>query len=300
MTHTALGGVLLALCCAAAGADTVTLHSGVQVHGKVMKQDETGVTLDVGGRQMRYPADSVASVEANDRAGTLDREALRQRAAEREAAMLELTGLTAEERRRVQELMQQMLSPEDRVANDAREALVAMNARTDVFKYLAHYVGGLTPRFVAPVLDALVLLNPEKARPVLRQEALNVDGGVRAKALRVLAQIGDRESVRLLCRGLVDHTYEVQVAAAEAAGHLKMREATPLLMANLVAGDRRIENAALLALRQVWHGEVAVEEMTTYEAWREFWKQASASVPNAPSPTAVEPLVEPGTRFYDE
>ena len=289
-----------ALCAATAGADTLTLHSGVQVHGKIVQQDDTTIVLDVGGRQVRYPVDTVAATETNDRSGVLDVEALRQRAAAREAEMVALTGLNAEEGRRVKDLMQRMLSTDDRVAMDARQALVTMGAKKDVFKYLAHYVQGLSPRFVAPVLDALVLLNPNQARPILREQTGNVDAGVRAKALALLGRVKDSDSAGLMCRGLVDHTEEVRIAAAEALGMVGAKEATPLLLANLDAADRRVQNSATLALRQVWSGEANAAELEAAESWREFWTGKAGLVPNAVSATGVMPLVEPEARFVDE
>lgn len=298
VSHALLLGV--AWCVATAGADTLTLLSGVQVHGKIVQQDDAAFVLDVGGRQIRYPANAVAKSETNDRTGVLDKEALRRRAAEREAEMLALTGLTAAERRRVKALMQEMLSEDNRVATEARQTLVTMGESKDVFKYLEHYVQGLSPRFVAPVLDALVLLNPDKSRPILRDQASNVDAGVRAKALSLLGRVKDADSIRLICRGLVDHADEVKVAAAEALAALGAEEATPLLLANLSAADRRVQNSALTALRQVWSGETPAAELESADSWREFWKAKADSVPDAVSATGVQPLVEPGAQFVDE
>lgn len=290
----------MVLCASTAGADTLTLHSGVQVHGKIVQQDDSTIILDVGGRQVRYSVDAVAMLEENDHTGALDKEALRQRAEQRQAELLELTGLTGDERRRVKDLMQQMLSTDDRVATDARQDLVAMGESKDVFKYLAHYVEGLSPRFVAPVLDALVLLDPVKSRPIVREQATSVDAGVRAIALLLLARIKDEESTGLMYRGLVDHTDDVRIAAAEALGMMEVQEATPLLLANLDAADRRVQNSAMLALRKVWNEESQAAEMDSSEAWREFWNTKAGLVPNAVSTTGVMPLVEPGVRFVDE
>lgn len=288
-----------AVCAATAGADTLTLNSGVQVHGKIVQQDDQTIVLDVNGRQITYPAANVASTETNERTGALDVAALRQRAAEREAEMLELTGLTGEERRKVRALMQQMLHEDDRIATAAREELVAMGQSNDVFKYLEHYIGGLSPRFAAPVLHAMALLDPARSRPVLREQASNADAEVRATALTLLGRIKDKESASLICRGLVDHADEVRIAAAEALGMLQATEATPLLLANLDAADRRVQNSAMLALKRVWAG-ASPAEMENAESWRAFWKEKSNLVPNAVSPAGVMPLVEPGTRFVDE
>ena len=283
-----------------AAADTITLHSGVQVHGKIVQQDEKAIVLEVGGRTVRYAPETVALTETNDKTGVLDKEALRQRAAEREAEMLALTGLTAAERRTVNKLMQESLSDDDRVAASARDALIELGKTKPVFKYLSHYVQGLTPRYVPPVLEVLVTLNADEARLVLREQAASIDESVRAKALALLGRIKDGVRKVLLCRVLVDHTDVVRIAAAEAVGVIGAKEATPLLVANVGAADRRVQNSALTALRQIWGGDGDVAALESPESWQQFWESKAGNVPNAIPASGVVPLVEAGTQFVDE
>ena len=284
----------------AALGDTLYLKSGVRIDGKVAKQQDDKIVLDVGGRRTVYRASEVLRVEENDKTGGFDKEKLKAQALQRAQELYQKTGLTAEQRSKVRALMAYLQSPDPAVATEARNKLVAMGKQVDLIKYFEYHVPSLSPRFMAGVLEVVFALDKKRAMGMLKEQVENPDAATRAKALELMGQAKKLADPALIARGLVDYAYEPRQAAALALGLLEEKRATPALIANLSAPDARVQNACRRALQRIWSTPENVVNFGTAEEWGQFWQQHSAEVSPPFTVSSLKPLVKQGVLFVDE
>ncbi|HOZ48624.1 MAG TPA: hypothetical protein PLO37_19980 [Candidatus Hydrogenedentes bacterium] len=284
----------------AALADTVYMKNGVQIHGKVISQDDKRIVLQIGDRKVTVRTNEAAKIEENEKTGKLDRQVMLERARQREEEMTEITGLTPEQRTRVKAVMQLLLSEDPNVRVDGQRKLVALAQEMDVFTFFAHYLPMMLPRFIPGVLDVMAAIQPENTIPILREQVLNVDAGARAKSLELIARLGDVEGIPLAARGLLDHEPLVQIAAAAALGQLRAKEATPVFIEAMKGFDVRVNNACREALSGMWSTpEQRVDHFNAGD-WQAFWETRANSVASPLQPFLLEPLVPAGSCFVDE
>jgi HEAT repeat protein len=164
------------------------------------------------------------------------------------------------------------------------------------YRYLEMQRRDILPSKLAPLLEVMFELNPEGMRETLKETASSTSETARAASLRCLGELRDRSSLELMKGGMADEFPEVRIAAAHGIGALGAREATPVLLNALKAGDLRVQNAARTALSSLWT-ELGQPPLSFPQdsGWQEFWKAKAADTPGAWDANAIEPLVPPGT-----
>jgi len=281
--------------------DTVYLKNGVQIHGKIISQDDKVIRMQIGDRKTAVRVSETVRTEENDKTGKVDLREARRRAEERNQELTERTGLDAKQRARVEQALSLLGRRDDPNAQaEGRRLLLALAQEMDVYRYLEHTLVGMLPYYVPGVLEVMVTLNPLRALPHVRNEVFSAYAPSRATALTLLARMQDREAVGWMVQGLLDHEWVVCVAAANAIGALGVREATPVLLENLKAFDLRIQNSSRSALENLWSTPDNPVHFAQRSDWEAFWQAQAPDVPNAYDVRQVEPLVPEGTQFQDE
>lgn len=288
------------LLCATLYADTVYLKNGVQVDGVVVSESSDHVRLRIGNRESVFRGSEILRIEKNEKKGGLDLEKLKVEAAEKEKEMQEKTGLTAQERVRVSQLLGRMTSQNEDERVRGKNELLAMGKEADLFRYFEVWLPSMLPRFIPGVLEILCELNPRRARPLLLSQVEHPDALTRAAAIRLLGEIGDTGSADIIARGLVDPSAQVRVAAAYALGALRLKEATPLLLAAWNDPELRVQKTCRESLKWIWSTQENPVEYDNIADWEAFWMSKAGSVSSKYDIAKLKPLVEPGTTFMDE
>ncbi len=283
-----------------AEGDTVMLKSGVRINGTIVHQDDDTVRIRIGDREQTYPATKIAVLEENDHTGKLDPAELIRRGEQRAAELFRETGLTADQRREVKELMYELQSTDSDIHDNAKRSLVKFHKKVPLHKYFAWWLPGLSPRFVPGVLEIMGEIAPDRAAQVAASHVTDADATSRAMALTVLAKTAGLEKLDIIARGAVDPESEVRIAASRALGQMKAREATPLLIENVDAPDPHLVNVARAALRHTWSTDTRPIDFETKADWQSFWDQKKSTVESPLTQVAMLPLVEPGAVFEDE
>ncbi len=280
-------------------ADTFFLRSGVPVHGRLVRTDETHYYVQSGEREIRLLRTDVARIEENDNDGTLDRDAIEQRLEERERELYERTGLTREERDAIQELVRLLDDNDPVTSGDARRKLTAMAEDARVFGYIESLLPAILPVYLPTLLRVLAQADSAKALVVMRDYVSYPEQNTRASAVELLGVLRDESALPLMMRGLLDHEPVVRLAACTALAAIGAKEATPLLLANYNHPDLRVESYVREALSIIWNIDDAEEQgLTSKEDWEALWNENSLDVIITVDTSTLEPLVEPGTRFH--
>lgn len=289
---------VLALWAGAAMADTLYLKNGVRVHGVVTERPDGIYKVQSGRNTVVYRPSEVERIERNDRDGSLDMEELRARWAEHDARMTERTGLTADQRRRVKDLMYQLQTDDEAKRHAVREKLIAMSEEMDVFGYLAYRFPEVSDRLSPYVLEAMFAVNPGQARAHVRDGATHVYYGTRAMAIELLARMRDAESEELILRGLADHSPEVVIAALYSLAQLGAKRSTPVMIELLAYPDLRVTNAARESLQALWRQELGDAPPGKVSEWTAFWQQQDGS--SELKLAGLAPLIPEEWEFQDE
>ncbi len=291
-------GLVLTLCAGTAAADTIHLNNGVSVDGTV-KQRDGYIEVDAGGRKVFYRDNEIASIEKNEKTGKID---LAERYAywqTEEEEMLRKTGLTAEQRRRVGELIDELpKDPATRMA--AREKLMALQSEMNVYRYLAFLLPHASHFQVPALLEAMAYLDSSQAIQVLRAATQNNYFEARAKAIELLGGLTHKASVDLISRGLADDKTEVQIQAAYALARIGAQEATPALIDLLKHPDLRVSNASRESLRALWPDQLGDGSQMSVDEWTAIWKGNEASVSGRIQLALLQPLVVAEEEFQNE
>lgn len=282
-----------------APADTVLMQNGSSVDGKILSRTDTQIRIQVNDQEVTVPVADVASAEINDKraAPPVDPAELDRRAAEHDKELVEQTGLDFEQRAGVDELLQIFFLGGEELAQSARRGLLEM-AKTDKspYRYIKMRLPEINPDKLAPILEVMFEMKPEDMRETLMQTAHSQSASARAASLRCLAKLRDKSSLELMKSGMTDEDPDVRIAAVHGIEALGVREATPMLLQLMKAGDMRVQNAARDALSLLWTeaGQPAPSFLQN-TGWDEFWKTKATGVPDAWSADTAEPLVPPGT-----
>lgn len=276
-----------------AWADTIRFKDGSTMDGVVSRPDDATIAVQSGKARLTFPADTVASIEANDKTG--DSASLANIAGKQHAQQLdERTGLNRAQRDEVRRVVEGLWSPDERVRNEARAQLVAMNKQMPVYRFLEQYVGYAKGAIVPEILKTLSEIDPQQTRGIVIGQTQNTDPGCRAKALDLMASQGNPEDVDTVARGLVDMEPDVRIAAANALARMGDARATPALIENVASADPRVRNAARSALAAIWKekggGGLAEADAA---AWQRFWSDNARQVQQPIDNAALEPLVTP-------
>ena len=272
----------------AATADTLYLKTGITVHGKVTDRGNGVVELETGGRTVLYRSKDVVSVEKNSKTGVRTSEEIETRVEIRLAEMERLTGLTLEQRNRVDRLIGELATSSPSQVQKIRDTFVQLHSDWGLTQYFKW-----TFRYSKPpwLLVAMVWVSPGEAIPILQEAAENPFFETRARAIELLGRLGHRESTSLIARGLVDHKFDVKLAAVYALGNLGSTAATPALVEMIGQPDIKLSNASRESLAAIWQGEVGEDPPQTVTEWNTFLE--GKSLGSSISLTNLEPLIPP-------
>lgn len=298
--YTLASAGFLAVCPLTVHADTIHMKNGIEIEGIVQSQDDVKTLVKVDTRDIVLRTDEIESIEKNEKTGAIDRAKLQEDAAKRDAELTQLTGLDAAQRIRVKNAMQLLAAPDPNTQSKGVRDLVALSKEMSVYRYLEYCLPSLLPRFTPGVLEAMLIMDPVKTVPHLRDETGNIDGPSRGKAIELIGRAKDADGVGLVVRGLVDHVPEIRVLAAQSLAMMQTKAATPALIGNLKAVDKRVQAAALDALKVIWSVDGQPAPQTSIDDWNALWQSQSASVGAAFRPEDLQPLVAPGAQFVDE
>lgn len=278
----------------AAGADTVYLTNGVEFDGVVtpVPEDPELFRVTAGERSLVYRASEIDRIEKNEKTGKQTNEEIMARWQEQDKLLTEQTGLTADQRRLVQELMFELISDNASKRLAVREKLVALQKEFDAYKYLASEWVGVSILIAPNLLEVLTFMDSSRAIELLEEAAVNNYYGTRSMALDLLGRLGETNSKDLVARGMVDHKQEVQISAVYALAAMKVREATPALIGLLPNQDKRVSNASKEALQALWADVLPDPKPSTVDDWTALWNgQEKSSTPIELA--GLEPLSNP-------
>ncbi|MBI1318404.1 MAG: hypothetical protein GC168_05550 [Candidatus Hydrogenedens sp.] len=275
-----------------ASADTIYLNNGVEIDGIVKDRGDGIFEVEAGGRKVIYRASEVGSIEKNDKTGKLDMEEVRRQVAAQKQALEEETGLTEQQRDRVDELITGLRGADGGQRGKIQDTLVQLQADWGIAKYV-NYLFQVS--YNASLLEAAVWVSPGDAMPYLRAGVEHPNGEVRAKAIELLGRLGDRDSASLIARGLVDHIFDVKLSAIYALSEMNIRKATPAMIDMLTQPDVKLANAAREGLALMWKAELGDTPPDSATGWKEFWE--AHRVADAIALEGLEPLVTPDLEF---
>jgi len=285
-------GVLLAAAALQASADTLYLTNGVVIDGIVRDRGDGIFEVQADQLKVIYRADEIASIEKNDKTGALDLEAVKREVEAAKAELEALTGLTEQQRDRVDALITDLRGAEATERANIRDTLVNLHADWGIAKYI-NYLFGFS--YSASLLEAAVWVDPGTAIPFLTHGVTHPHSEVRAKAIELLGRIGHRQSAALIARGLPDHSYDVRISAIYALAEISARQATPALISMMGQPDIKLSNAARDALKGLWQAEVGDAVPDGVTAWKEFWEKNK--IGDAIEYESLEPLILPEQEF---
>lgn len=283
----------LAAASAAAFADTLTLTNGSTVDGKVKVNSDGIYEVDAGGNLVFYRPDEVTKHEQNERDGTLNMDEIKAQVEAVQAKLTEQTGLTLEQRNRVDDLLNRIRSGSPSGKLDAKDQLVKMNQEVSLLKYLDHWLDSAPS---PELLEAVFLVQQGASAPKMEKMLTHDNPLCRATAIELLAKMGKKDDIPQLARGLADHKLEVRLAAIYAMAALGVKEASPALAQMTADMEMKVSNASKQALGILWKTELAGKETPgDSAAWEAFVKQQAPG--GAFKLSDLKPLVEPGTEF---
>jgi hypothetical protein len=291
---------LIVLCLGAAAmtapghADTLYLQGGITVDGVVKVRPDGVYEVNTAGRTVFYRPEEVERHETNDKTGHLDMDAVKAGVQARLAELERETGLTAEQRARVNDFLNRLESGTASTRLDARDRLVAMNQEISIVRYLKT----LFDQLITPsLLEAIYYVSPSECVPELERGVMHSNYLCRAKAIDLLALMVHRPSAPLVARGLADHKLEVKLSAAYALAKLGERAASPALVELKGQPDVKLANASQEALQALWASELpqggAVPK--TVSEWNAFLE--GRSIDGAFGLASLEPLIMPEEEF---
>jgi sRNA-binding regulator protein Hfq len=283
-----------------AAADTIYLNNGVRFDGVVTQLPDGNYRVNVGERVLIYRAEEIDRIEQNDRTGHFNWSDARERWAKQDAELQELTGLNAEQRKRVRELLYDLQITEDSRRMVARDELLAMQTQIDIFPYLQFRLDEVSHRLSPWVLEAMYYISPQRALPHLRRNTEHVFYGTRQKAIELLGRMEHTESAPLIARGLVDHNFDVRAEAALSLARLSARYATPALIETMIHPDMRVSQAAHQALQTLWHASLGESTPQTVNEWNDVWEQHSSTYDNPLELSTLTSFILPEHEFMDE
>ena len=254
------------------------------------------LTVRVGKRRVRLREDEIQLIEANDRDGSVNLDEAREEAKRRDEELSAKTGLNYKQRLEVDTALEMLCSDAEDLSADGRRRLVELQKAHDTLPYLLLFFSDMYPKKRARLLPLVFEFDPEKARPLLSQNACDPEVSLRAECLELLAKVTGHSpaEVELLVRGLADPEGAVRMAACRGLAAARSRAATPMLVQALRGSDLRIQNLSRDALSAAWSAQEAPVRFEKADEWDAFWKERAASVPTPYLPGQVAPLVEPG------
>lgn len=283
-------------------SDTIHLRGGIPIDGVVEVKIGDVYTVRTGNRKIMLQEEEIVTVEKNDRDGSLDLEAIKEEARRHDEELVNLTGLNAAQRMEVDMALEMLYSDNEEMSNDGRRRLLAMREKVDIYPYMAHIFPDMHPANMAKALLLMFELDPEKVRPLLSERATHPEENLRAACVRLLGKVPSPtpSELELMVRGLADHQETVRAAASNGLVSAPCREATPMLIRVMQAGNPVVDFPAKAALGAAWSIPGQTVSHDNWKDWLAFWQEHAAQVPLAYDPERIVPLVEPGVTFQNE
>lgn len=283
-------------------ADTIHLKGGIPIDGVVEVKIGDVYTVRTGNRKIMLHEEEILTVESNDRDGSLNLEVIKEEVRRRDEELVNLTGLNAVQRMEVDMALEMLYSDNEEMSNDGRRKLLAMREKVDIYPYMAHIFPDMHPANMARALLIMFELASEKVRPLLSERATHPEENLRAACVRLLGEVPSPTpaELELMVRGLADHQETVRVAACNGLTLVGCREATPMLIRVMRAGNPVVDIPAKAALSAAWSSPEQAVSFDDLKGWSTFWQEHAAQVPLAYDPERVVPLVEPGVTFQNE
>ncbi len=300
MTKLRMGVLAMALMAGVAAADTLTLNTGVSFDAVVTEMPDGNYSVNAGGHVLIYQKSDVTAIEKNDRTGALNLDEVKARWAEKDKELTEQTGLNADQRATVDQLIAQLVGAEDSQILDVRNKLTTLQKEMDVFRYLAFAYRDMSQLMAPIALDILFRLDPKRSLPTLRDSAKHPYFEVRRKAVECLGLERNPEDVKLIAQGLVDGSLEVRIMAAYSMANAGAKEATPALIESLKHPDMRVGNASRESLEALWKAEMGDPKPRSVDEWTAFWTAHSGGLPAPITLDGLEPLIPPEREFQNE
>ncbi len=275
-------------------ADTLHLDAGITVDGIVKVRPDGIFEVEAGGRKVLYRPEEVLQHEKNDRTGHLNMDEVKAQVAEELARLERETGLNAEQRARVDELVIRLESGSATSQLDARERLVAMNQEVSIVRYIK----SMFDQLITPaLLEAIAHVAPSDCIEQLERGVKHSNYLCRAKAIDLFAQKGYAPAAPLVARGLADHKLEVNLSAAYALAKMNERAATPALIELLSQPDLKLSNASQQALETLWKSEIPADAPApkTVSEWNALI--SGKSISGAFTLSSLQPLIAPDEEF---
>jgi len=274
-----------------AHGDTIWFKDGTSLDGKVSQPNVNVYVLEVKNGSMHFQASTVARWEENDKMGEYNMYVMSPRQRAHEEQRQEMTGLTPEEIEELFQIMEPLGSDDPADVDRAKQALLAKHGEKDIFKFLKAAMRDMTYKYRPAVMDVMSEIDPERARPVLAEQARDPFTENRAKALELLGTVGTKDDLETIARGVVDQDPVVGMAAAESLAKLGDRAATPALLEGLRSTDRRVQNTSQEALSRLWANAGAPADSSSPADWQAFWQSQSSSVDKPVRVANLSPLV---------
>lgn len=283
----------LVLACGAASADTLTLTNGATVDGKVKQRSDGLYEVSAGGNLVIYRPEEVVQLETNDRDGTLNLDEVREQVRAEQERLLKETGLTQEQRDRVDDLLNRMQSGSPAERLEARERMMKLNQEVSILRYLKYWFTNLiTPALLESIYD----VSPADCIDELERGVTHANYACRAKAIELLATMGHADSTDLIARGLVDHSFDVQLATIYALAKLGSKKSSNALLEMMAKPDVKLGNASQEALALLWISELGGQTPPkSVSEWKEFLSKQNFQ--GGYTITELEPLILPEEEF---
>lgn len=288
-----LSALIATLLCGAAVADTLTLTNGATVDGKVKQRSDGLYEVDAGGNIVVYRPEEVVQLESNDRDGYLNLDEVREQVRLEQERLATETGLTQEQRDRVDDLLNRLQSGSAAERLEARERLVKLNQEVSVIKYLKYWFTNLiTPA----LLEAIFYVAPADCLDELHRGVTHENYECRSKAIDLLATMGHADSADLIARGLIDHAFDVQLSAIYALAKLGSKESSTALLEMMAKPDVKLGNASQQALEALWKNELEGQTVPkSVTEWKDFLSKSRFQ--GGYTITELEPLILPEEEF---
>jgi hypothetical protein len=276
----------------AATADTLYLKNGARVNGQVVKKEDGSYNFVVEGRKMMYRASEVISHEENSLTGSEYKTRAQERKVEREKKAYQKTGLTAEQRAEIMRIIRLFNSNNVEVVHKHEKELIALGRKMNILPYLGSILPSLTQSTYPPTLNVFSVLAPKSTTAnALAAAAEHPAAVIRQHAITMMANVNDPKLTKIAIRGLVDPDQNVQLAAVNTVGTLRIQAASPALIELL---DRKWMSAGKSiqqSLEMMWAESSQVPSNGKSGDWKEFWDQNKTKVQKPIRLSDLTPLI---------
>ncbi|GMW00050.1 MAG: hypothetical protein AMXMBFR84_11880 [Candidatus Hydrogenedentota bacterium] len=274
-------------------ADTVHFKDGRTLEGITSQPNPNCVAISMGQSKVIFSMEDVDRIEKNDKTGEgYDLASVSPMAVQHLKMMEEMYGVSQEQREELLALLERLRSEDTNEHQVVMSQLATINGSVDVMRFLEAAMASFGKRLAPKALEAMATLNPERAKTTLRARTQDAVPETRAKAVELLAKVGDAESLELVARGMKDYDESVRIASANALAAMGDKRVTPVLIDGLSSTDARVVNASRQALTRLWGSAESPVAFEKTEEWQALWNGEQSKVANPIQVAQLQPLAE--------